>query len=191
KRPRHRRQESREPDRDIPERRDDARFPEPAAGGQRDSAGLRGGRRRSEESHARSRRNRDDDASRRRRVRAALKQKRIEPRSHEELLELRESLRVFVSSWFNSLMPISEHLRKTRAKVGHDLLVLPGVTALVINDRKEILVHRSKDTGLWHTIGGIPDPGEEPADAIVREVFEEAGVHVVPERIVGVYTTPL
>jgi 8-oxo-dGTP pyrophosphatase MutT (NUDIX family) len=35
------------------------------------------------------------------------------------------------------------------------------------------------------------DPGEHPATTVVREVLEETGVHVVPERITGVYLTRL
>ena len=36
---------------------------------------------------------------------------------------------------------------------------------------------------------GIIDPGEQPADAAVREVAEEAGVDVVPERLCLVHVT--
>jgi 8-oxo-dGTP pyrophosphatase MutT (NUDIX family) len=87
-------------------------------------------------------------------------------------------------------MPISDFLRGVRAKVGHDLLLLPGVSALVVNDAGEVLLHKSSDTGRWHIIGGVCDPGEDPADAVVREVLEETGVRCVPTRITGVYTTP-
>lgn len=31
------------------------------------------------------------------------------------------------------------------------------------------------------------EPGEEIADAIIREVYEETGLVIIPERIVGVY----
>ena len=34
------------------------------------------------------------------------------------------------------------------------------------------------------------DPGEQPADAVVREVLEETAVRVAPTRITGVYLTP-
>ena len=34
--------------------------------------------------------------------------------------------------------------------------------------------------------GGIIDPGEQPADAAVRECFEETGVLAVPERLTSV-----
>jgi 8-oxo-dGTP pyrophosphatase MutT (NUDIX family) len=87
-------------------------------------------------------------------------------------------------------MPIPEHVKLLRAKIGNDLLVLPGVCALVFDQAGRILLNRRTDTGRWAIIGGIADPGEEPADAVVREVFEETGVHVVPERISGVYITP-
>jgi 8-oxo-dGTP pyrophosphatase MutT (NUDIX family) len=40
-------------------------------------------------------------------------------------------------------------------------------------------------------VGGAVDPGEEPADAAAREVLEETGLRVVPERVVGVYTDPV
>jgi 8-oxo-dGTP diphosphatase len=87
-------------------------------------------------------------------------------------------------------MPISPFVANLRKKVGHDLLSLPGINAVVLNDRNEILLVHSKETGLWMPIGGQIEPGEEPADAAVREVFEETGVHVTPIRLTGVFDGP-
>ncbi len=87
-------------------------------------------------------------------------------------------------------MPISDYLRNLRSKIGHDLVFMPAITAVVINDAGEILLQRARDDGKWYLIGGSVDPGEEPAETVVREVWEETGVHVVPERIVGVYCQP-
>ena len=88
-------------------------------------------------------------------------------------------------------MPISQYLKSLRAKIGNDLVIVPGVTAVVFNGAGEVLLHRSSDDGRWYVVGGAIDPGEEPADAAVREVLEETGLHVVPERIVGVYADPV
>jgi len=87
-------------------------------------------------------------------------------------------------------MPISPFVANLRKKVGHDLLSLPGVNAVVLNDRNEILLVHSRETDLWMPIGGQIEPGEEPADAAIREVFEETGVHVEPVRLVSVYAGP-
>jgi 8-oxo-dGTP diphosphatase len=87
-------------------------------------------------------------------------------------------------------MPISPYLKSLREKIGHDLVMIPGVTALIFNDAGDVLLHRSADDNRWYTIGGALDPGETPADAAVREVREETGLHVVPDRVVGVYVDP-
>jgi 8-oxo-dGTP pyrophosphatase MutT (NUDIX family) len=84
---------------------------------------------------------------------------------------------------------ISEYLKNIRGRIGNELLLLPGVCALVFNDAGEILLQRRSDTGRWAVIGGMMDPGEQPVDALVREVFEETGLRVIPERITGVYLT--
>jgi 8-oxo-dGTP pyrophosphatase MutT (NUDIX family) len=86
-------------------------------------------------------------------------------------------------------MAIPEYVASLRAKVGHDLLLLPGVCALVFDPAGRVLLHRRADTARWALIGGTQEPGEEPADAVVREVDEETGVEVSPERITGVCAT--
>lgn len=86
-------------------------------------------------------------------------------------------------------MPLSDYMKQLREHVGNDLLLVPGVCGLVFNDAGEILLGRRSDTGRWAVIGGMLDPGEQPATAVVREVLEETGVQVVPERITGVYLT--
>jgi 8-oxo-dGTP pyrophosphatase MutT (NUDIX family) len=88
-------------------------------------------------------------------------------------------------------MPVPDFVRQLRRKMGHDLLLLPGVSGMVINERGEVLLQRRSDTGKWALIGGILEPGEEPADAVVREVYEETALRVEPVRIIGVYTTPI
>src|SRR2546427_12639997 len=87
-------------------------------------------------------------------------------------------------------MAMSPYMRQLREQMGHHLLLLPGVSALVFNDAGEILLQRRSDNGRWGIIGGMLDPGEEPADAPVREGVEETGGLVGPQRTTGVYITP-
>ena len=81
-------------------------------------------------------------------------------------------------------MATPDFIREIRAAAGHQLLWLPGVTALVFDDEGRVLLGRRSDTGKWAVIGGIPDPGEQPAVCAVREVFEETAVRCVVERVV-------
>lgn len=87
-------------------------------------------------------------------------------------------------------MSISPFIRQLREKVGHDLLHLVGVSAVVLNERGQVLLVKSADHGQWMPIGGMVEPGEEPADAAVREVREEAGVQAAVERAAGVFDGP-
>ncbi|MFT3798793.1 NUDIX hydrolase [Microbacterium sp.] len=76
-----------------------------------------------------------------------------------------------------------------REKIGHDPLPLVGVTAVVFKDEK-VLVGRRADNGAWQCVSGIVEPGEEPADAAVRECLEEAGVVVRATRLALVHQLP-
>ncbi|MFJ9030397.1 NUDIX hydrolase [Streptomyces sp. NPDC102274] len=81
-------------------------------------------------------------------------------------------------------MATPDFIREIRATAGHQLLLLPGVSAIVFDDEGRVLLGRRVDTGRWSIIGGIPEPGEQPALTAVREVYEETAVRCVAERVV-------
>ncbi len=83
-------------------------------------------------------------------------------------------------------MSTPDFILKLRKKIGHDPLWLIGITALVEDDGGRLLLGRRADTGEWALVYGIVDPGEEPADAAVREVREETGVDVIPVELVAI-----
>ncbi|MET9293428.1 NUDIX domain-containing protein [Streptomyces sp. NPDC003077] len=85
-------------------------------------------------------------------------------------------------------MATPDFIRAIRASAGHQLLLLPGVTAVVFDDDGRVLLARRADSGEWALIGGIPEPGEQPAAAVEREVWEETAVHCEAERVVLVQT---
>jgi ADP-ribose pyrophosphatase YjhB (NUDIX family) len=87
-------------------------------------------------------------------------------------------------------MPIPEFVVELRRKIGQDLLWMPGVTAVVFDAAGRVLLVRRADTAEWAPIGGILEPGEQPADCAVREVLEEAGVRVIVQRLVSVRSEP-
>ena len=85
-------------------------------------------------------------------------------------------------------MAIPDFILALRRKSGTDPLWLSGVSAVVCRQDQVLLVRRA-DTGAWTPVTGIIDPGEQPADAAVREVREETGVDAVPERLALVHVT--
>ncbi|MFF2324417.1 MULTISPECIES: NUDIX domain-containing protein [unclassified Streptomyces] len=81
-------------------------------------------------------------------------------------------------------MATPDFIREIRATAGRQLLLLPGVTAVVFDDEGRVLLGRRSDTGKWAVTGGICEPGEEPAATAEREVYEETAVRCVAERVV-------
>ncbi|WP_182112272.1 MULTISPECIES: NUDIX domain-containing protein [unclassified Actinotalea] len=75
-------------------------------------------------------------------------------------------------------MPIPDFVADLRARIGTDMLWLPGVSGVVVDERGHLLLGRRADTGAWAVVSGILEPGEEPGVAIVREAREETGVDV-------------
>lgn len=83
-------------------------------------------------------------------------------------------------------MSTPEFILKLREKIGHDPLWLVGVTAYIEDRDGRVLLGRRADSGNWALISGINEPGEEPADTVIREAREEAGVDVLPTALVSV-----
>ncbi len=87
-------------------------------------------------------------------------------------------------------MTISQHVQRLRAAIGSELIVLPSVTGIIYDEFDRILLVRQIADGVWSAPGGSVDPEETPADAVVREVWEETGLYIDPVRLRGVYGGP-
>ncbi|MFF1791557.1 NUDIX domain-containing protein [Kitasatospora sp. NPDC058243] len=87
-------------------------------------------------------------------------------------------------------MAIPPFLADLRALVGTRPLWLTAVVAVVLDDHGRVLLGRRADDGRWAPVGGILDPGEQPADGVVRECLEETGVVAVPELLASVTVSP-
>lgn len=87
-------------------------------------------------------------------------------------------------------MAISPYIRDLRAQVGSARLVLPSVSVHLFDEQGRLLLVQQRDDGVWSTPGGFIEPDERPADAARREMWEETGLLVRVERLVGVYGGP-
>lgn len=58
----------------------------------------------------------------------------------------------------------------------------PSARAVIIREGKLAMMH-SKKYGYYKLPGGGIKPGETPADAMIRETAEEAGLTVIPDSI--------
>ena len=87
-------------------------------------------------------------------------------------------------------MPMSEYVRCLRAAVGNQRLLLPSVTALIYDPLGRMLLVRQREGDVWSTPGGAIEPDETPADAVVREVWEETKLLVSPKRVAGIFGGP-
>jgi 8-oxo-dGTP diphosphatase len=85
---------------------------------------------------------------------------------------------------------ISPYIRALRELVGSRLLLLPSISAHVFDRSNRLLLARTSEQGIWTTPGGPIEPDEAPADAVVREVWEETGILVAPRAVTGVLGGP-
>ncbi len=88
-------------------------------------------------------------------------------------------------------MAIPEHVARLRAAVGHDLILLPSVSVLPVDQAGRLLLvrHAGHQDG-WAVLGGAIEFGESPAQAAVRETREEVGVEILLVRLVDVLGGP-
>jgi len=66
------------------------------------------------------------------------------------------------------------------------------VDGVLIEDQTVMLVQRKHEPfqGTWALPGGFVECGEKTEDAVVREVFEETGLHTKIRLLLGVYSDP-
>jgi 8-oxo-dGTP diphosphatase len=66
----------------------------------------------------------------------------------------------------------------------------PTASAVILDDAGRVLLARravDPGAGLWDLIGGFIDEGEDPLEALRREVREELSVEVDPNEYLGAY----
>ena len=73
--------------------------------------------------------------------------------------------------------------------------IVHAAIAIIHRDTRVLMLKRRDDDrsypGRWCFPGGRIDPGESPAEAVVREVREETGLSVTPESVALRYDSPL
>jgi 8-oxo-dGTP diphosphatase len=62
-----------------------------------------------------------------------------------------------------------------------------SVAAIVVDGDGRILMTQRRDNGKWEPPGGILELGESIIDGVRREVREETGLSIEPDRLTGVY----
>ncbi len=66
-----------------------------------------------------------------------------------------------------------------------------GAAAAILDDKgRVLLVRHSYVRRNWELPGGAAEVGESPEQTAVREVTEETGLTVIPERVTGIYSEP-
>jgi 8-oxo-dGTP pyrophosphatase MutT (NUDIX family) len=82
---------------------------------------------------------------------------------------------------------MSPYYRRLRSTLGHDLLLVPGVAAVIHDVEGRLLLQERASNEGWSLPGGAIEPGETPEQALLREVLEETCLDVAAARLLGVF----
>jgi ADP-ribose pyrophosphatase YjhB (NUDIX family) len=100
-----------------------------------------------------------------------------------------EKLLVLTTQSYGELVDQTADVIKTAftAELGH-ITPKVGADAAIFNKQGEILLMERVDGSGWCLPCGWVEPLERPSDAAVREVWEETGLIVAVNQLVGVFT---
>jgi len=82
------------------------------------------------------------------------------------------------------------YLESIRSRLGPQCILLPGVRAVILNDRKDVLLQRRTDMALWGLPSGSVELDETALEALVREVREETALDVRQAEPMALYSGP-
>jgi len=80
-------------------------------------------------------------------------------------------------------VPTPAYITDLRRSYGQGLLLLPGVSAVVLDAEERLLLGRRTDTGRWSLPAGIVEPGEQPGTSMLRELREETCIEARIDRL--------
>jgi ADP-ribose pyrophosphatase YjhB (NUDIX family) len=84
---------------------------------------------------------------------------------------------------------MAKHLYGER--IGQTGRLAPTCNGIIFDSTKtKVLLTRRTDNGRWCVPGGMMEAGESVTEACEREVWEETGLRVRVNRLIGVYSTP-
>ncbi len=83
-----------------------------------------------------------------------------------------------------------DYIKNLRSMIGNTKIIVPGVRALILNDRGDLLLERQTVFGSWALPHGCIDVGESVFEALTREVKEETGLSVLDAVTFGIYSDP-
>ena len=78
------------------------------------------------------------------------------------------------------------YILELRKQVGHRPLIMTCAGVLLLNEKRELLLQKRADNGLWGYPGGSMELGESFKDCARREVREETGFTVNADRLIAV-----
>jgi len=83
-----------------------------------------------------------------------------------------------------------DYVRWLRARVGRVRVILVYASAVIPDGQGRVLLQRRSDFVWWGLPGGVLERGERLEECLVREAWEETGLRVAPDRLLGVYSSP-
>lgn len=90
------------------------------------------------------------------------------------------------SDTYNNLM--SNYIKNLRKIIGNQLLLLPSVTCLIVDNNERILLQERADTKDWSIPGGFIDPNETVRKSLKREMLEETNLKIINPTLLGIYS---
>ncbi|HZY43064.1 MAG TPA: NUDIX domain-containing protein [Anaerolineae bacterium] len=83
---------------------------------------------------------------------------------------------------------VNSYMPGLRSLVGTAPLIVAGAGALIFDDNGRVLLGLRGDNHLWGMPAGQMELGETPAGTVVREAYEEVGLHIRPTQLSSVLT---
>jgi ADP-ribose pyrophosphatase YjhB (NUDIX family) len=87
-------------------------------------------------------------------------------------------------------MTTVKYTRWLRSYVGHQRILQVRVGAFACNEEGRLLLCKRADVMLWDIPGGTIELDETPAQGLRREMLSETGLHLVADRLIGIYSGP-